>query len=138
VVDPSPVTAVAASRVPEARGDDADADEKPDSRTDCVTEHEDDRRGVVDHCTGKPEQPSENGVAYCPPPIEQSVLTEIANGDCGTSRSVGGRPAAELFGVHRDQRPAHPETVCPTEKSDEEERREFELLARREPHVEDA
>jgi hypothetical protein len=62
------VTAVAASRVPESRGDDAEADEKPDSRTDRVTEHENDRRGVVDQCAGKPEQASENGVAYCPPP----------------------------------------------------------------------
>jgi hypothetical protein len=123
------VAAVSPAHVSEAGPDNQEADDQPDRCAYGTAEYQDDRRSVEHECACKSEESAQRGITHCSTTVEQEVLAEFPKRNprpLGAARCT----SSELFGIHRYQGATHPEAVCPTEETDQEERRELDLLGR--------
>jgi hypothetical protein len=108
---------LAAGRVPDAGGDDDDAGDDARHAPDEVA-HFEDTAGVHEHGAQRPHQPADGGVTDGPAGVEQGVLAERTHRRPAPVVVVA---VADSVGVHRDQRPTHPEAVRAAEQSHDEE-----------------
>jgi len=123
------VATMSPTHVSEAGPDNQEADDQPDRCAYGSAEYQNDRRSVEHERACKSEEPAQRGITNCSTTVEQEVLAEFPERN---PRPLGAASctSSELFRVHRHQGTTHPETVCPTEETDQEERREFDLLGR--------